>query len=535
MLTSEQIAALRDAAGSIADPINDFLLRDIARRIAGAGQLTSSAAYQVWRAQQLGLSQRLLKKELRKLLRVSHRDLRRLLTQAAEVGYDFDIKHLPYVQALPFERNASLQQMVQAAVKLAQEDFTNLTQTLGMVGPDGVAYPLQEAYRKSMDYAFEQVFTGATDYNTAIRQATKNLADMGVRVIDYESGVHTGLEAAVRRNMMGGLGMMQEQISQKNHDDLGADGWEVSAHAASAPDHEPIQGKQYTDKEYTALNNSLKRRIGTLNCGHAAFPILLGVNAPQYTPEQLRKFREDNEAGITYQGRHYTTYEVTQMQRKVERAIRREKNRILVAEGTGDKERLTTSQIRLQRLNDEYARFSKAAGLPTQRERAQVAGFGKGQAARAKAGVNKEINNVIANAANSDKIILSEDMESLIAEKPFHEIRAMSGKLSDRAARKWYLAQDAAIAAKIDRGQSIETQARQAFELRNQNRTHARDLMRDQKKRAELDQTDPNKSFEELISHKMSDKGLSRDEAIEDILRTAAKTRSSVNKDLGLE
>lgn len=390
MLTPEQIAALRDAAGLLADPINDFLLDDIARRIAGAGQLTSTAAYQVWRAQQLGLSQREIKKRLRRLLGVSHRELRRLLTQAAEVGYDFDIRRLPYVQAVPFARNESLQQMVSAAVQLAREDFTNLTQTLGMVGPDGAALPLQDAYRKSMDYAFEQVFTGAADYDAAIRRATRNLADLGVRVIDYESGIHTGLEAAVRRNVMGGLGLMVEQITRQNHDDLGCNGWEITAHAASAPDHEPIQGKQYSDAQYQALNGSLVRRIGTLNCGHAAFPIILGVNAPQYTPEELRKYREDNERGITYEGRHYTMYEATQQQRKVERAIRKQKNRILVDEATGDKEKLLTDQIRLQRLNQEYARFSKATGLPTQRERAMVAGFGRGQAARSTAAYQRQ-------------------------------------------------------------------------------------------------------------------------------------------------
>ncbi len=385
MLTPDQIAALRDAFGQIADPINDFLLADIARRISQAGQLTSTAQYQIWRSQQLGLSQQEIKQRLRKMLGKSQKEINELLTQAAEVGYRFDLDRLPSSAAIPFEQNMVIQQVVSAAVKLAQDDFTNLTQTLGMVGPDGVALPLQAAYRKCMDYAFEQVFTGAADYNTAIRRATKHLADMGVRVIDYESGVHTGLEAAVRRNMMGGLGLMQEQITQSNHDDLGADGWEISAHAASAPDHEPIQGRQYSDTQYQALNNSLVRRIGTLNCGHAAFPIILGVSSPQYTPEQLRKFREDNEKGVTYQGRHYTMYEATQMQRKVERAIRRQKNRILVDEATGDAEKLTVDQIRLNRLNEEYKLFSKATGLPTQRERIQVAGLGSGQAARASA------------------------------------------------------------------------------------------------------------------------------------------------------
>lgn len=392
MLTPEQIAALRDAAGQVADPINDFLLKDIARRVAGAGQLTSSAAYQIYRAQQLGMSRKEIEHQLEKMLGKSNAEIKSLLTQSAEVGYNFDIRQFSG-RAVPFAKNEAIQQMVSAAVKMAQDDFTNLTQTLGMVDPFGRVQPIRDAYRSCMDYAFKQVFTGATDYNTAVRQATRNLADMGVRVIDYESSVHTSLEAAVRRNIMGGLGLMQEQISKQNHDELGADGWEISAHAASAPDHEPIQGKQYPDAAYTALNNSLKRRIGTLNCGHAAFPIILGVSQPQYSPEQLEKFRADNEAGVAYEGRRYTAYEATQMQRKIERSIRKQKNRILVDESTGDAEKLQPDQIRLRRLNEEYKRFSKATGLRTQNERLQQSGFGKGQAARANAAAEQSYQN----------------------------------------------------------------------------------------------------------------------------------------------
>lgn len=385
MLTPEQIEALRDAAGQIADPINRFLIEDVARRVSEAGQLTSTAAYQVWKAQNLGMSQKEIKEKLAELLQVSRSEIDKLMTQSAEVGYRFDLSNLPTASAIPFAQNAVLQQTVSAAIKLAQDDFTNLTQTLGMVDPFGHPQPLQDAYRRACDFAFEQVFTGATDYNTAIRQATKNLADRGIISIDYKSGRIASLEAAVRRNVMGGLGLMQEQISQQNHDDMGADGWEISAHAASAPDHEPIQGKQYSDAEYQELNSRLKRRIGTLNCGHAAFPIVLGVSSPQYTADELKSFREDNAQGIVYEGQHYTMYQATQMQRKIERSIRRQKHRILVDETVGDKDRLITDRIRLRRLNEEYRRFSKAAGLRTQSERAQVPGFGREQAAKVNA------------------------------------------------------------------------------------------------------------------------------------------------------
>lgn len=138
-----------------------------------AGQLTSTAQYMIWRGQQLGMSQRQLKVYLRKYLNVSHREIRRLLTQSAEVGYDFDIKRLPYVQAVKFRDNAVMQQIVAAAVELATESFTNIVQTtaIGFTAPDGHFYPMTEAYYKTTDFAFSQVATGVTDYNTAVRQA----------------------------------------------------------------------------------------------------------------------------------------------------------------------------------------------------------------------------------------------------------------------------------------------------------------------------------------------------------------------------
>ena len=383
MLTAYQIDELRGKTEQLLDPIIDFLIEDIARRIAEAGQLTSTASYQIWRAQNLGISQRQIKKELRKRLKVSHRELRRLLTQAAETGYNFDINRFPQVQAVSFNDNFSLQQILNAAVQLAQDDLTNMVQTIGFVGPDGGIRELTQAYQHACDFAFQKVFTGAQDYNSAIRDATRNLAQKGIRFIDYESGVHTSLEAAARRNIMGGLGLMQEQISQQNHDDLGCDGWEISAHFGSAPDHEPYQGKQYSDAEYIRLNNSLVRRIGTLNCGHSAMPIILGVNEPQYTTKELEQMRQENEEGVTYEGKHYTVYEATQRQRKLERSIRNQKRKILIDEATGDSEKLQWDQIRLVRYREEYSRFSKAAELPMQHERAELAGFNwkKGKAA----------------------------------------------------------------------------------------------------------------------------------------------------------
>lgn len=379
MLTPDQVQELQVAFEQLSEPLVNALITDIARRVSEAGQLTSTAAYEIWRAQNLGKSREFIEKAVADWLSTSVPEVQELFKQAAEVGYNFDVSRLP-MEAVPFEENQSIQQVVSAAVDLADENLKNITQTLGVIQQNGEFSPLTDYYRKACDEAFMQVSAGVLDYNTAIRRACSTLAQRGIQTIDYESGVRTSLEAAVRRNMMGGLGLMVEDISRQNHDDLGCDGWEISAHAASAPDHEPIQGRQYPDEEYERLNNSLVRRIGTLNCGHTASPIILGVSEPQYTNAELAEIRRKNEEGVTVEGRHYSMYEATQKQRQIEGAIRTQKRRILIDEAAKDEEKLLTDQIRLRSINEEYRRFSKAAGLPTQRERAQIAGFGREKA-----------------------------------------------------------------------------------------------------------------------------------------------------------
>lgn len=408
MLTAAQIRALQDKSEQLLDPITEFLIEDIAKRVKQAGQFTATASYDAWKLQELGMSQEEIKREIAKRLKISQAEAEELLTQTAETGYDFDMSSFPTDKRIPLEENTSLQQILDATIKQVGEDLSNITRTTGFVGPDGVCRELTDAYRNACDFAFQKVSTGAQDYNSAIRDATRNLANKGIRSIDYKSGRHYSIEAAVRQNIMGGLGLMQEKISESNHDLLGCDGWEISAHAASAPDHEPIQGKQYTDEAYKRLNGRLLRPIGTLNCGHAAFPIIMGVNEPQYTEEDLERMRRENEEGVTFEGRHYTMYQATQRQRKFERAIREQKRKILIDEALEDKDKLQTDQIRLVRLRQEYARFSEGVDLPMQHARAEAAGFDwkKGKAAEKAAKnarkVTKSATETIANSAKAD-------------------------------------------------------------------------------------------------------------------------------------
>ena len=107
-------------------------------------------------------------------------------------------------------------------------------------------------------------------------------------------------------------------------------------------------------------------------------------------------------------------------------------------------------------------------------------------------------------------------------------------KLSNLDVRKRYIENVSKIKDDIDSSLSIEEQAKQAFEKRNFIRTEARKMMADEEMRIKLETDRPNKTFEELLTSKMERKGMTRQEAIQDIYDTATKTNANVNKELGL-
>ncbi len=368
-MTSAQRDGLKDAALALTEPMIDDLVKDISRRIKGAGAITDTAEYQIYRAQALGASKKEVERRVAEQLNLQEEVISSLFEYVLD-------------KSLAYEDNGSLQQMANAYAEMTKNKTAEMLQNLWGTAPDGQVLPLQDAYARALDFAFRETATGVLDMETAIRRAVTPLAKRGLRTIEQKSGRSIGIEYACRRYIMDQLGALDDEVQKANHDMLGCDGWEISAHAACAPDHEPIQGRQYSDAEYERLNSSLQRRIGHLNCGHTVSPIILGVNAPQYTEAELKQFAEDNEKGITYNGKHYTLYQAGQEQATMENAIRNLRRQILADEETKSPD-LQKHQIRLRVLQSEYTRFCKAAKLPTRNERLQVAGFGRSQASKA--------------------------------------------------------------------------------------------------------------------------------------------------------
>jgi len=129
---------------------------------------------------------------------------------------------------------------------------------------------------------------------------------------------------------------------------------------------------------------------------------------------------------------------------------------------------------------------------------------------------------------------MKRDFSDALPLADFERLKPLQGQLSDAQVRKWYVTQDARIPELVDKSSTIEEQARQASEFRYRLKEQARDLMADQEARKRLDTEKPNLSFEQLVAGKMNRKGMSREEAIADILKTSTKTNQDVNKRFGV-
>ena len=110
----------------------------------------------------------------------------------------------------------------------------------------------------------------------------------------------------------------------------------------------------------------------------------------------------------------------------------------------------------------------------------------------------------------------------------------MEKALDNAAVRDWYRSKLKEIPELVDKTLPLEEQAKQAFELRNFIRTQARDMMIDEDARAKLDQNQPNRDFEGLLKDKMQRKGLTKKQALRDIIGTANKSNRRVDEEFGL-
>lgn len=426
MLSDEQLEIISDAIIPLFQYLEKEVIADIARRIAKTLTYSRTAELQAVSMAKLGYSPAKIRKEAMKMLNADSnyrkavakntleykrevRDIINGITKSAYLANDTimaDAGNMSWINDLSVWKSAGreltdnsyLKQLVDVFSKQTAGDFKNMTQSTGfkvMSGYEGI----QNAYRRELDKAVIKICSGTFSQEKVIRDVVHDLAQSGLRSIDYASGYSMQLDTAVRLAVRTGCHQLAGKIMDENIKQTGENLVYVSQHPGARntgvghANHEQWQGKVYFIKDGTDYSQEAHRigqdRIMSLwyatgysvdgthksdptglygyNCRHSHFAWFEGISSLP---------KEDKREPVTIDGKTYDYYAMTQKMRYMERNIRALKREKEAIKSLPEELGFDTQEIdaKIKRKTAEYKDFCRDCGVPEQTSRLRYEG-----------------------------------------------------------------------------------------------------------------------------------------------------------------
>lgn len=418
MLSEEQLEIISEAIAPLFQYLEKEIIADIARRIAKTLTYSRTAELQAMSMSKLGYSPARIRKEAMKILNADpeyrravakntleyKREVRNTINEITREAYrcNNDIisnaGNMAWVNDLSvwksagkeLEDNSFLQQLVDSFTAQTAGELKNMTQTTGfkvMSGYEGI----ENAYRRELDKAVIKICSGTFSQDKVVRDVVHDLAQSGLRSIDFASGYSMQLDTAARLAIRTGCHQLAGKVQDRNIEQTGENLVYVSKHwgarntGTGHANHEQWQGRVYFIKEGQDYSEEA-RRIGQdyitdlwratgysvdgvhesdptglygYNCRHNHHVWFEGVSSmPKAQPQP---------DPVTINGKTYDYYAMTQKMRSMERNIRALKR---------EKEALTTLGVdtteisaKIKQKTAEYRNFCKTCGVPASTSR----------------------------------------------------------------------------------------------------------------------------------------------------------------------
>lgn len=326
MLEPEYLEKFSDQLLALVDALSTAIIADISKRLVKTGEVTETSRWQAEILQGAGL---LYKDVLKRVSQVSgymNTEVERVFEEAGvrNLKNEAVIYKAAGEKEIKLHQSETMQKILAANLRKTKEEINNLTLT--------TAVKTQSAYITACNKAMMKVQTGAFSYDKAIADAIKEAAVQGTEVL-YPSGHVDKLDVAVRRAVLTGVNQSAAEMNLQYVKESGCDHVETTAHSGARPTHAVWQGKVFCvsgkDSRYPPFYESTGYGTGAGLCGwncrhnfHAFFP---GISAPAYSQEMLDDYSARK---YEYNGKKYTEYELSQMQRSQERTIRATKRKL---------------------------------------------------------------------------------------------------------------------------------------------------------------------------------------------------------------
>ena len=408
MLNDIIIDKLNDIFVKRIEELNEYVLQEIGTKIKQIKNLSPNEAQRLSNVLKYGGDYDKIVNKLQKITKLNKKDIYKIFEKVAKKDYAFKKQFYDYrkIKYIPYEKNTELKSLVNSIAKATAETYMNIASStnigLGIVNQKTKQVEfkvLKQAYNDIIDQAILNISTGQETFDTMMKK-TLNELDKGLKVV-YEYKDKDGntkyykksLDSAVRQNINEGLSKLQQEMQKEVGEQFKSDGVEITVVYNPAPDHAEVQGKQFSNKEFKKFQNDMKatsydgvvfepeynghdrRSIGQYNCRHLVYSIILGVNEQQYSNKQLKEIIDRNNKGFNYEGKHYTLYEGSQMQRRIETEIRHNKVDQISARARNDDDSIIKAQYNITRLTNKYNKLCKAGGFTPRTDLLNVSGY----------------------------------------------------------------------------------------------------------------------------------------------------------------
>lgn len=356
MLSPRYLEGLADEIVAIYSQLETDILQQMAGRLQRLGQITDKTRWQAQLLAELGTLRPAIDKITKNYSAEVQAEIMRVWKEAMERNTAND----NVIFSKELGRTMSENQ-AQALLSLIQKNYSDLSRLTLTTAQEAEKIFVEEANR-----AFMLTYSGAGNYNTAMKESSVRLAKNGITTVHYNNGkpVRRSIESAVRMNVLTAVNHSAANMTLNNCQQLGCDLVEVSAHQGARPEHAAWQGKVYslsgTHPDYppfSVCGLGSATGICGINCRHSFYPYFPDSER-HYTQKDLDKLEDEQ---VEWEGEKLDRYEAEQKLRHIERQIRHYKREAVVSKAAGIDD--TASRIKLGQWQAKARAFTKATGL----------------------------------------------------------------------------------------------------------------------------------------------------------------------------
>lgn len=319
MLPPNYLAHLPDEIMEYFQNAEQAIIEDIARRIAKMASITDTAEWQMVKLRELSAAQQNIITELTKATKLSGQQLIDLFNDAAvkTLHADDAIHKAAGYSPIPLAQNQFMQDLIWAGMQKTSGTFYNLTMT--------TAQTATQQFERILDAGHLRLTSGAFSYQEVVKWGIKELTQKGVASITYPTGHTDYLDTAYRRATLTGLNQTALQLQVRRMQEVGTEFVIVTSHAGARPAHALWQGQVFqlvgNDKYpnfYGVTGYGTGAGLGGWNCRHSFYPYYPGVTTDADSTDYLESLNS-----VTVDGKKISLYDALQMQRNIERTIRK--------------------------------------------------------------------------------------------------------------------------------------------------------------------------------------------------------------------